>query len=309
MGIKSPSSLVRELFRSFLSARFCAKLLHPVDRMGLFPFVFTLLRACPVTALAHSARSHYLSSLQLLIVWIASCFVSLAHAQGVCPFGQAAAINVTANGVDLTVECFDLFSSEPVGNGHQHQSRAPTTLNSLSSWDGASESFSWGTPAQNSYGQTITVPAGVSTLNSFTFVMRRKFGTQDNLFRVYVGSWNAGATLVDTVLYTGATRTYAASETAFTEYTESNISLSVTPGDVLLLFFSTSEVGDYGIGDQQTGAATVSPPQLGGFFLLNSGANSAEWTTQGWFDVTNVLPIELAVRVEFDELPPVLPTE
>ena len=144
---------------------------------------------------------------------------------------------------------------------------------------------SWGKDNTQTYGQTITTPTD-NVLTSFSFWLGR---TSTNYpdpsnpslsFMAYVYAWN-GTMATGPALYSSGVVTHNATpSTPFTKYTFSTGGLSLVPGDVYALFFSTS--GLAGTGRIQWEAATGDAYAGGNFIFMNNGENTADWTTTAW---------------------------
>ncbi len=138
----------------------------------------------------------------------------------------------------------------------------------------------FGVPDTSTYGQTITIPAGVSSIASFGFEMANVPATVD--FRGEIYLWDAVNSLA-----TGAAL-YESSVTSTTGATPQLVTFTpaggvpVTPGQQYVIFASTSRdhAGASGTGCWEHSSTDLYPS--GEFVFLNDGGDASQWTTQSW---------------------------
>jgi hypothetical protein len=191
---------------------------------------------------------------------------------------------------------------------------ATTTIDTTTPphWNGSSSVSGFGYPGVGSgrgtatFGQTVTVPATDTTLDSFTFEMKLPTGL---LFRGEVYAWdNTAHHATGTALYeSGPTHTTNAG--AFQPITFNTGGINLTAGAYYVLFASISE--DYaadampppnGAGKGSWGLIPLNSPggpdpyPGGDFFFLNNGGDTSQWTTTTW---GSEAPLDLAFKASF----------
>lgn len=144
---------------------------------------------------------------------------------------------------------------------------------------------SWGKDDTQTYGQTVTTPTD-NVLTSFSFWLGRTStmypdpSTPSLSFMAYVYAWN-GSMATGPALYTSGVTTHNATpSTPFTKYTFTTGGLSLVPGDMYALFFSTT--GLAGTGRIQWESAPTDEYGGGSFIFLNNGESTAAWTSDSW---------------------------
>jgi hypothetical protein len=116
---------------------------------------------------------------------------------------------------------------------------AATTIETFSSWDGVSEIRFWGPPATQVYGQSITAPAGTSTLTGFSFsILDTAFPIR---FSANVYEWTGSRITGPALFSLGDQIVGGGSSPAFLPVSFST-SVAVTPGTQYMLFLSTIDV-------------------------------------------------------------------
>jgi hypothetical protein len=145
-----------------------------------------------------------------------------------------------------------------------------STTDTITSWDGSSQVQAFGPDATHTYGQTITVAPGDTTLTQFAFELNLPSSAT---IRGEVYAWD-GIEAVGPALYESAPTTTAGSGT-FEKVTFNTGPVPVTAGSQYVLFASTDK--DAGSGSGVWGAQTSDPYPGGTYVYLNS-TSSAEWT-------------------------------
>jgi hypothetical protein len=150
--------------------------------------------------------------------------------------------------------------------------------NTLSAWDGVMSISPFGVPYTATYGQTVTVSAGMSPLRGFAFEIGEC--SANVTFRGHVYAWDGskatGASLFDSPVMS------VPAGPGFRLVTFSTGDLALAPGSYVL-FASTSqdqaEAPSSGCG---WGRWSFNVYSGGQFAYLNNGPNAAEWTTRSW---------------------------
>jgi hypothetical protein len=147
------------------------------------------------------------------------------------------------------------------------------TIDTLTGWNG-SEIGLFGYPNTSTYGQSVTVAAGDTKLDSFTFAVN----LPDQLeFRAYVYNWN-GTRATGQALYESGT--LKAPSAGYEQITVSP-GINVTGGQRLILFYSLDKIYEQNSGDGlgNFGYSFSNTYSGGGFFYQNNSGNEAAWTS------------------------------
>jgi hypothetical protein len=168
-------------------------------------------------------------------------------------------------------------------------SLAQFSIDTIPFWNGTQFISSFGVPNTATYGQTITVSAGVTPLNSFS-VEIGNCGA-DVTMRGEVYAWN-GTMATGPALFESAPYTLPNSS-SFQLVTFSTGGLTL-PAGTYVLFASTSrdQAGAPNSACRWGSVADTAYPG-GNFVFLNNGANPALWTSGTW----SAISYDLAMRV------------
>ena len=174
-------------------------------------------------------------------------------------------------------------------------------------WNRSSSVFGFGYPNTATFGQTVTVPATDTKLDSFTFYMKLPIGL---VFRGEVYAWdNTAHHATGTALYeSGATHT--TSPTVFQPITFNTGGINLTAGAHYILFATISKdyATDAGAGKGSWGLIPLSgPPPAesgdaysgGDFNYINNASNTSRWTTPTWNEFGSEAPLDLAFKASF----------
>jgi hypothetical protein len=164
--------------------------------------------------------------------------------------------------------------------------RADTVIDTAPSWNGTDYVYPFGVPNSQTYGQTITVPTD-NVLDSFSFYM----DLPSNLtFSGYVFQWN-GSSATGPELFKSVATTTTGSGT-FEHITFDTGGLALTAGQQYVLFASTSEYANPGIGFNELCSIVLeggcwgqvgSDVYAGGeFVFINNGTDISQWTSTPW---------------------------
>jgi hypothetical protein len=157
-------------------------------------------------------------------------------------------------------------------------------IDTVSSWNGSNNISSWGGSGTPTYGQSITAPVGVNTLDTFSF----RINTITNNYRAYVYSWDPVARLI-----TGSqlwdSGTLSLNTAGFTAVNFAP-NIAITPGNTYMLFASVlgeSGSGATGWGYSGTSIAGADTYSGGGFSFSNDSSFGAlstnAWSNPGTF--------------------------
>jgi hypothetical protein len=147
-----------------------------------------------------------------------------------------------------------------------------------------------------SIGQVVTVPEGVTTLESFTLSPRV---APSFLFRAYVFAWNNSETTGPALYESGDL--HAPSESSYQPLKVTTGGVLVTPGQQYVLFFSRSaeqaadEADNNGYAVELVRSEEIFQPppyQEGGLVTLSNGYAPSEWGTREWSDFGFVFDTE-----------------
>lgn len=138
----------------------------------------------------------------------------------------------------------------------------------------------FGVPNSATYGQTITIPAGVTQLTSFGFEMQSVPSTV--VFRGAVYLWDeANKRATGPALYESAPRSTTGATPQLITFSPPG-GVTVIPGQKYVIFATTSR-DQAGASGHGFWAVSYSNPYAGGdAALINNGANPADWTSGTW---------------------------
>jgi hypothetical protein len=118
--------------------------------------------------------------------------------------------------------------------------QARTVIDTTDSWNGTKALFTFGRPEAATYGQVVTVPAGDTVLDSFTFYMRElPFTATTMTFRGEVYAWD-GSKATGPALWESAPRSLTHTST-FQEITFPTGGVTLARGRQYVLFASVSK--------------------------------------------------------------------
>ena len=170
-------------------------------------------------------------------------------------------------------------------------SAAGTTINTIPSWDGSTYISSFGRPDTSTYGQVITVPAGQTSLSSFSFELQEPSAA---IFRGEVYAWDAGnSRATGASLWESAPRSTTQGD-SFEKVTFTTGGVPVTAGQQYVIFATVSRdeqpdaYGGWGYVDNSTYAG-------GSFVFQNNGTDVSQWTSSPW----TVYDLDLAFQAQF----------
>ena len=179
---------------------------------------------------------------------------------------------------------------------------AATTVSTMADWDGSSSICCFGIPDTATYGQVITVPAGETTLSSFTFQMQLPTTV---VIRGEVFAWDAatsratGASLYESPV-TSTTQGAAFEAVTFTI----PAGIPVIPGQQYVIFASTSK-DQAGASGSGVWGGLASDAYAGGAFVYQNNSNvSSQWTTVDW----DQWSVDLAFTAIFGQAASPVPT-
>jgi outer membrane autotransporter protein len=176
-------------------------------------------------------------------------------------------------------------------------------INTISSWNGTSFVFPWGTTAGEStptYGETITPNATQTVLTGFTFELSQTSGTAAQ-YQAYVYQFNPTTKLITgAALFTSGVIT-APSGAPFTAVTVNTGSLALSAGVQYVLFLSTTNQTGQAAASYKFGQlANTTNNAGGGLFVFNNTATFAGLSTVPWTSQPN----DLAFMATFFVAPP-----
>jgi hypothetical protein len=136
----------------------------------------------------------------------------------------------------------------------------------------------------SNYGQVITIPKFKDTLGNFSFFISGQTPGGQLTVRAEVYPWdpvNSHAT--GSAVYESAPRTISYKDTSYHRATF-KANASVTPGAKYILFLTTDKdpgscINNYSL---YWAGVPVGTYPGGRFYYLNSGGNTAAWTTSAW---------------------------
>jgi hypothetical protein len=159
---------------------------------------------------------------------------------------------------------------------------------------------SFGAPDIATFGQTVTVPATDTVLDSFTFLFAREADELTRItFRGEVYAWD-GAKATGPSLWESAPRTVEFPSNDLREITFETGGVALVPGAQYVLFASVSKDYEQNTGRNRTGWGFLD--QLdgyagGGFVWLADSGDESRWTTDPWVVFPN--SVDLAFKAVF----------
>jgi hypothetical protein len=159
-------------------------------------------------------------------------------------------------------------------------STAKATIDTFPNWDGSTIVQPFGCPDTTTYGQTITVPAGMTHLNKFTFTWVN-LNTGSMVVRAEVYAWN-GTMATGSSLYEKR-RSISFLDNLFHLETFKPNAISVTPGAQYVLFISIDKDYEKCRKRYKLGWGLVSDDYNGGGFVFqNNRGDESQWTLATW---------------------------
>ena len=165
------------------------------------------------------------------------------------------------------------------------------TIDTVALWDGSAYVGTFGIPDTQTYGETVTVPLGLPTLQSFSFEMELPTTLA---FRGEVYAWDGTQASGPNLFESGVTSTSSGNAFQLVAFDTGGITL--VPGGVYVFFASTSKdnAGHSGAGiwgethltDSYAGGSTV---------YINNGTDTTQWTSDAWLTI----PGDMAFQATF----------
>jgi hypothetical protein len=174
-----------------------------------------------------------------------------------------------------------------------HIDKKHATINTYKVWDGSTTIQAFGCPDTTTYGQVITVPAGKTTLNKYTFYMNDFGATGSMVVRGEVYAWN-GTMATGSSLSETAARTLDYSDALFHKETFKAGGITVTPGSQYVVFASIDKDFESCTGSYTNGWGGVSDSVYSGgtFVYQNNTGDESQWTATPW----NTFGFDLAFK-------------
>lgn len=159
-----------------------------------------------------------------------------------------------------------------------------TTVSNTGPWNGIDAIDTFGVPADATFGQTFTPPAGMNSLSSFAFYVDDNMNPDPVTFRGYVMAWD-GVKASGPVLYQSDVITTTDNRGAG-GFERINVTISqgitLVPGATYVAFFSASGLFGGMTGDARFGADIGGAYPGGGFVSLDNGDDFSLITTNNW---------------------------
>lgn len=159
---------------------------------------------------------------------------------------------------------------------------AASFIDTRPAWNGTQFISSFGVPNTETYGQIVIVPAGETSLTSFSFMINDQGTALTMLGEVY--AWNGANMATGSALYESAPVTTGGVNTFQTFTFTIPGGVPVTAGQQLVLFATTSKSAQTNSASRW---ASVPNGTYGGgqFVFQNNGTNTALWTTSAWSNI------------------------
>lgn len=178
------------------------------------------------------------------------------------------------------------------------QAFASVAINTIPQWDGNSAINSFGVPNTETYGQTVTVPAGETSMTSFRFMISVTSGGPIQA-QAFVYAWDTvNSHTTGAALFQSSTVTI--SDPTFQPYTFTIPGgAPVTAGQVYVIFLTTSQSAQVN-SSSRWGALTYNAAVPGGQFVFqNNGTNFGNLAVVSWSSIAE----DLAFAVAFGGAP------
>lgn len=164
---------------------------------------------------------------------------------------------------------------------------AGAPINTYALWNGRSNTNGFGCGGTTTSGQVITVPDGLTTLDSFATWVRPS-GSGSMVIRAEIYDWD-GAKAAGAGLYESAPLTLDFHDNTFHKLAFDTGGVPVTAGAKYVLFISADKDVDqcedfYSL---QTGSVKGDVYAGGHSMYLRSFGRSSDWTTQKWHHPSN----------------------
>jgi hypothetical protein len=188
--------------------------------------------------------------------------------------------------------------------------QAVSVIDTTPSWNGTDYIFSFGETDTATYGQTFTVTAPETVLESFTFYLDDILDSIDPDvvdFEAYVYAWDGNSATGSALFSSGP---YATTNNGgaggFEQITINTGGLSLTAGSQYVAFFNTSNLFDGENGGSHWGATGGADTYSGGAFVfLNNGSNFGALTTDNWTTDWLGTGSDLAFTMTFSDQAPI----
>ncbi len=184
---------------------------------------------------------------------------------------------------------------------------ADKTISTVSDWDGATYVDPFGYPNSATYGQSFTAPIYNPVLTSFTFYLE-PIKTGSNVgYTAYVYQWDKTShTAIGTPLFTSAPMsTSGLPAHRFTAVTINTGDLSLTPHGYYIAFLSASSSDQSNVTDP-VNMGFLGPDLWGadkyaggGFYYLDNGSDTSQFTSGPWLDAVGHGEDDLAFQMTF----------
>ena len=170
--------------------------------------------------------------------------------------------------------------------------QAGMTIDTTPSWDGSSVVFPWGhNGATETYGQTVTAPAGAKSLNQFSFIIQDVndyvgIGAPGPItYQAYVYAWDSVAQhITGSPLFQSAVLQTPGTNTGnFFTATFNPPAAAVTPGAQYMMFLTTDGIATPTDGSTAW-AFPFSDVYAGGAFRFLNDPNFGDLSTTAWSD-------------------------
>ena len=170
---------------------------------------------------------------------------------------------------------------------------AQNSINTIPSWDGTNFLSEFGVIDTATYGQTISVGAGSSPLQSFTFQIGF-CGPQPVTLRGEVYAWDGtNNRATGPALFESAPQSVPAAN-GYTAVTFNAGGVNLSAGTYVLFASTSRDQAGAPASLCRWGALTNNTTYAGGQFVyINNGPNPGQWTTNNW----SPLPVDLAFAV------------
>ena len=186
---------------------------------------------------------------------------------------------------------------------------ADKTISTVSDWDGATYVDPFGYPNAATFGQSFTAPIYNHTMTSFTFYLEPIMSGSDVGFTAYIYQWDKSTdTAVGSPVFTSSQLSTAGM--AADEYSAVTINtgdLDLIPNGKYIAFFSASGTDTGNVTDPVNVGFLghdfdgIDDYDGGGFFYLDNGSDTSQFTSGPWLDEVGHGKDSLAFSMTFTE--------
>lgn len=177
----------------------------------------------------------------------------------------------------------------PSANAATTSQDKKSTIDTYTAWDGVSYLQPFGNPQTSNYGEVITIPAGKTTLKSFTYYMAALGVSGTMTYRAEVYGWDGAKATSKVYQSKKKTIDITSGDPTNMPVKIKTKKAKVTAGNQYVLFLTVDK--DYEAnpsGLTTTWPCNYSDVLPGGYTVyLNSDGDESQWTTTPWSSISS----------------------